>query len=66
MGDSLLVQFDGEQIVGVYAYRTDRTLKENIAARVEPQRIEPMGAYLKAYIQQYIHRMIHDELRIEK
>ena len=64
MSDSLLVQFDGEKVVGVYDYRTDRLLKDNIAASIEQERIEPMTDYLKAYIQQYIHRMIHDELRV--
>ena len=64
MSDSLLVQFDGEKVVGVYDYRTDRLLKENIAASIEQEQIAPMEDYLKAYIQQYIHRMIHDELRV--
>ena len=60
--ESLLVQFDGEKVVGVYDIQADRQLKHNIAADVEPQRIEKMVNYLKAYIQQYIHRMIHNEL----
>lgn len=63
--DSLLVQFDGEKVVAVYDYRTDKTLKKNIVKTIDPTRIAPMVDYLKAYIQQYIHRMIHDELKIE-
>jgi len=63
--DSLLVQFDGEQVVAVYDYRTDRTLQENIVESVAPERIAPMTDYLKAYIQQYIHRMVNDELKVE-
>ena len=62
MSDSLLVQFDGEKVVGVYDYRTDRLLKDNIAASIEQERIEPMTDYLKAYIQQYISRMIENRL----
>ena len=63
--DSLLVQFDGERVVSVYDYRTDRCLHTNIAAQVPEQRIAPMVNYLKAYIQQYIHRMVNDELTVE-
>ena len=64
--DSLLVQFDGEKVVAVYDYRTDKTLKKNIVKTIDPTRIAPMVDYLKAYIQQYIHRMIHDELKVER
>lgn len=64
LSDSLLVQFDGEQVVAVYDYRTDRTLQENIVESVAPERIAPMTDYLKAYIQQYIHRMVNDELKV--
>ena len=63
--DSLLVQFDGERVVSVYDYRTDRCLHTNIAEQVPEQRIAPMVNYLKAYIQQYIHRMVNDELTVE-
>ena len=60
--DSLLVQFDGEHVTGVYNFQTDRRLRHNIASTIPQEKIEPMVDYLKAYIQQYIHRMIHDEL----
>lgn len=63
--DSLLVQFDGEQVVGVYDFREDPCLRNNIVENVKPQRIASMVDYLKAYIQQYIHRMIFDELSVE-
>ena len=63
--DSLLVQFDGEKVVAVYDYRTDKTLKKNIVKTIDPTRIAPMVDYLKAYIQQYIHRMVNDELRVK-
>ena len=64
--DSLLVQFDGEKVVGVYDYHTDPCLLANIANSVSPERVKPMEDYLKAYIQQYIYRMIHNELISEK
>ena len=63
--NSLLVQFDGEKVVGVYDFREDPCLRNNIVRSVEPQRIAPMVDYLKAYIQQYVHRMIRDELKID-
>lgn len=62
--DSLLVQFDGEQVTGVYAINADPCLRNNIQD-IAPQRIAPMVEYLKAYIQQYMHRMIYDELKVE-
>ena len=63
--DSLLLQFDGENITGVYDYRNDRYIKNNLTKTISPERIAPMEDYLKAYIQQYIHRMIHDELTVK-
>lgn len=64
--DSLLVQFDGEQVVAVYDFREDKELKENNKGTIEPERIAPMVDYLKAYIQQYIHRMVNDELTVKR
>ncbi len=62
--DSLLVQFDGEQVVAVYDFREDKELKENIKGTIAPERTAPMVDYLKAYIQQYIHRMIEDGFKV--
>lgn len=63
--DSLLVQFDGEKVTGVYDFQKDHCLNHNIAGETDPSRIAPMLDYLKAYIQQYVHRMIHNELIID-
>lgn len=63
--DSLMVQYDGEKVISVYDFRTDRSLKHNIVDSIDPERIAPMLDYLKAYIQQYIHRMVSDELKVE-
>lgn len=63
--DSLLVQYDGENVTGVYDYRNDRYVKENLAKTIEPERIAPMLDYLKAFIQQYIHRMVNNELTVK-
>ena len=64
--DSLLLQFDGENITGVYDYRKDRYIKNNLAKTISPERIAPIMDYLEAFIQQYIHRMIHDELTVSE
>ena len=63
--DSLLVQFDGEHVTGVYDYRNDHYLRANMVNTADKQRIAPMIDYLKAYIQQYTHRMVHDQLTTE-
>ena len=60
--DSLLLQFDGEQVAAVYDYRHDRCLHTNKAGQLPQEQLDPMTDYLKAFIQQYIHRMVHDEL----
>ena len=65
MSDRLLVQFDGENVVGVYDFLEDPCLQTNIAERVTSEEIAPMMDYLKAYIQQYVHRMICDELIVK-
>lgn len=62
--DSLLLQFDGEQVTAVYDYRRDKQLQTDIKQTISNDRIAPMIDYLKAYIQQYIHRMIHNELTV--
>lgn len=62
--DSLLVQYDGENVTGVYNYQTDRYVKDNLAQTIDPEEIAPMLDYLKAFIQQYIHRMVNNELVI--
>jgi len=63
--DSLLLQFDSEQVTAVYDYHADRLLQSNIKDTIVPERIAPMTDYLKAYIQQYIHRMKYDELIVK-
>jgi len=64
--DSLLVQYDGENVTGVYNYRQDRYVKDNLAKTIDPEEIAPMLDYLKAYIQQYIHRMVNNELTVNE
>ena len=62
MSDSLLVQFDGENVTAVYNYQSDPLLTQILPADEAP---EEMVAYLKAYIQQYTSRMINNQLTYE-
>ncbi len=55
------LQFDGEKSVGLYRYREDRLLENNLL-ETDPQRAAAMENRLKAFIQQYNHRMIANEL----
>ncbi len=58
-GDYML-QFDGEKTIAVYAFKTDKLLKENLAGKVPAQ--ARMELELKAIIQQYMERMNADRL----
>jgi len=62
VSDSLLVQFDGQEVTAVYNYRTDPRLQTPLPA---DEASEETVRYLKAYIQQYIHRMITNQLTYE-
>lgn len=57
--DSLLLQFDGEQVTALYNYREDPCLNQPLPKEDAP---EEMVRYLKAYIQQYIIRMRENRL----
>lgn len=62
MSDSLLVQFDGQEVTAVYNYAADPLLQQSLPADQAP---EEMVRYLKAYIQQYTSRMINNRLTYE-
>ena len=61
-GDYIL-QFDGEKTVAVYAFKTDKLLKENLVGQVPQQ--GAMELELKAIIQQYMERMNGDRMTVE-
>lgn len=65
LSDSLMVQFDGNVVTGVYNHAADPLLKHNLVDQPSEQR-DMMADYLRAYIQQYVNRMIDNELTIEK
>ena len=58
-GDYLL-QYDGENILAVYNYKSDKLLKTNLINQVEDQ--EKMLDLLKSIIQQYMERMVSNDL----
>lgn len=62
-GDYLL-QFDGERTVAVYAFKTDRLLRQNLVGRISGQK--QMEDELKSIIQQYMERMTQNKLVIEQ
>ena len=52
MGDYVL-QFDGENETGLFAYKQDPTLKQNLKG-TQPETEQEMLKNLKALIQQYL------------
>ena len=61
-GDYLL-QFDGEKTMAVYAFKTDKLLKNNLIGKVPEQ--GKMEQELKAIIQQYMERMNENKMTVE-
>ena len=60
-GDFLL-QFDGTATCGVYAFKTDPLLRDNLVGRCASQ--NEMEHLLKAIIQQYMQRMVQNRLTV--
>lgn len=60
--DSLLLQFDGQEVTGLYNFRNDRLLQNNIKERCQEEEPQAMLRYLKATIQQYISRVRENRL----
>ena len=58
-GDYLL-QFDGEKTIGLYAYDTDKMLKQNLKGTLPCEK--ELEKELKAIIQQYMERMNKNNL----
>lgn len=60
LSDSLLMQYDGQQVTATYNYATDPMLTQPLQTTDST-----MLNYLKAYIQQYINRMIDNQLTVQ-
>ncbi|MCQ2084189.1 MAG: sulfatase-like hydrolase/transferase [Bacteroidaceae bacterium] len=54
--NGLMIQFDGNQLLGTYEYEKDTRLENNIKGRY-PEIEEAMEAQLKAIVQQYMEHM---------
>jgi phosphoglycerol transferase MdoB-like AlkP superfamily enzyme len=62
--NSYLLQFDGKNSVGVYNYKDDIILKNNLLGK-NPSVDEALLNRLKAFIQQYNNRMVDNKLSVE-
>jgi phosphoglycerol transferase MdoB-like AlkP superfamily enzyme len=62
ISDSMLIQFDGNEVQAVYNYTQDPLLQNNMASQLDTK---AMQTYLRAYIQQYIYRLTTNQLTIE-
>ena len=63
ISDRLIMMYDGQEVVGLYNYKDDPLLQNNIKEEYsENDEATAMLTYLKAYIQQYISRMIENRL----
>lgn len=54
--NDLVIQFDGQQLLGTYEYKKDTRLENNIKGRY-PELEEEMTAQLKAIVQRYLEHM---------
>jgi len=57
--DSMLVQYDGEEVIAMYNY-----VKDPLLTQPKYRYEEDMMSYLKAYIQQYVNRMMDNRLQV--
>jgi phosphoglycerol transferase MdoB-like AlkP superfamily enzyme len=62
--DGRMIQFDGEKTKAVYHYKTDPTLKNNLAGTIDIHKEDEW--LLKSMIQQYIERMVENRMRISE
>lgn len=58
-----MMQFDGEKVTAMYAFKTDRMLEHNLVGKVPQQK--QMELELKSIIQQYMERMNGNQMVIK-
>lgn len=63
MGDFYLA-FDGTKTLGLYNWKTDPLLKENISYK-NPENKQKMERFIKAYIQSFNHRVSKNQLTVK-
>lgn len=59
-----LLQFDGTKSVGLYDFRNDQLMVNNLVTQ-QPDTVKSMETKLKAFLQQYKNRMVDDNLTME-
>jgi phosphoglycerol transferase MdoB-like AlkP superfamily enzyme len=62
--DDYFLQFDGTKSIGLYNFKTDKAISNNLLAS-RPEVVSKMELRLKAFIQQYNNRMVDDKLTVE-
>jgi len=60
-GENLFVQFDGNDVVGAYEYKSDSLLLNNIASKNNFEQ-QQLTTILKSFLQQYNSAIIRNEL----
>lgn len=63
-GDYILQMMEDGKVKGLYNYKTDWFMKENLEGKL-PEVEEPMAKVLKAIIQSYMIRMTEDQLIVK-
>lgn len=63
--DSLLLQYDGREVTGLYNFRADRMMQKNLKDQAGETAPQAMLQYLQATIQQYTCRMKENRLTIK-
>ena len=63
---SYFLQFDGHHTVGIYNYKKDHLLKNNLIKTAPKDTIKQMEFELKVIIQDYMNRMNQDRLTVTK
>jgi phosphoglycerol transferase MdoB-like AlkP superfamily enzyme len=59
--DSLMIQFDGESLTGVYRFNSDPLLETDLTGMYQKEQRD-LENYAKALIQQFNHAMIRNEM----
>ena len=64
--DSLLLQYDGQNVTALYDFRNDRLLQHNLKDHMDEAEPQAMLRYLQATVQQYIERMKENRLTADE
>jgi phosphoglycerol transferase MdoB-like AlkP superfamily enzyme len=59
--DDYYLAFDGQKAIGLYNFKKDALLKENLMNK-DPKRAAALTRFIKAYVQSFNERMIADQL----